>query len=459
MAVYDQWHKAPGPGDQPCGCGTKRSPLYPSARHKAGDRWQVRWRDPASGKQRKRNFAKRVGVSPGEHADAFDAQVQREIDSGGYRDPALAKGTFGAYALQWLALQTHDAETARTVRARLWWHALEDPANPGRTRRGGPALGHLTWAQLGRYPSLTQAWLAGLTCAASTQVRVATVASSVFGAATGDGLIGGNPLEARSVTRPRAEPRRAVPWGAAKIAAVMREMPPRYRVAMLAGPSTGARKGEVLALADTDVAFLAPSGQRTVTVAVQLKRAGGALCFAPLKNRRAHVVPVPDELTEELAAHLRQFPALEVTLPWHDERDPRRHGRPVTRRLVIHDGRGPVGHKAWDRRVWKPALQAAGIITARKQAAPEEGTHAAWRHTFVSEQLARGAEVTAVAEWIGDTVATVTRTYAHMLPGAAPRGRAATAGLLAEVVAASCAPDVPREAARRGKPQATGGGG
>lgn len=456
MAVYDQWHKLPAPGEQPCACGTKRTPLYPGSRHKAGDRWQVRWRN-ASGKQRKKNFTLRVGVDPARHADAFDAQVQRELDTGSYTDPALMKGTFGAYALQWLGLQSHDSETGRAVRARLWWHVLEDPANPGRTRRGGPALGHLTWAQLGRYPSLTQAWIAGLSCAASTAARVVTVASSVFGSALEDGLIPRNPVMSRSVSRPRASSRRAAPWTPEQTAAVTAGLPPRWRAAMAVGQSTAARKGEVLALAVDDVSWLARPGEKTVSIAVQLKRGpDGSLRFAPRKNRKASVIPVPDELTDALAAHLREHPAADVTLPWHDERDPRRHGQLVTRRLVLHDGGRPVGLKGWDRHAWKPALQAAGIIGTRKAAAPDAMTHAAWRHTAVSAWLDGGASIADVAEWTGDAAATIWRTYAHMMPGAAQRGRAATAARLAAVDEASCAPDVPREGQRGGKSQFNG---
>lgn len=454
MAVSDQWHRAPRPGDEPCECGTARKPLCPSSRHKQGDRWQVRWRDPATGKQRKRNFARRVGQNPDEHADAFDAQVQRDVDTGNYVDPQLREGTFGAYAEQWLASRSHDDSTAVTVRARLYWHVLEDPGNPGRTRRGGPALGHLTWAQLQRYPSLTQAWIAGLACAASTAGRVVSVVSSVVSSAMDDGLIGRDPTKARSVTRPLASVPRAAAWDAETVAAVERELPPRYRIAMRAGPCTGARQSEVFALAETDVSWLARPGERVITIAVQLKRVGGRPCYAPLKNRRAHQVPVPDELVDQLAAHLRQFPAAEVTLPWHDRQDRERHGQMVTRRLVVSDGSGaPLRSSTWNRDAWKPALSRAGLIGDRKRggtrtwpAARDKGTHAAWRHTAVSQWLSRGVEITAVAEWIGDTVATVWRTYAHMVPGAEGRGRTATSAFLAELDAAACAPDVPRDA-------------
>ena len=57
MSVTDRWHKTyPRAGDEPCKCGTKKRPLFPTSEHLEGDRWQVRWKDPA-GRQR-------TGTSP-----------------------------------------------------------------------------------------------------------------------------------------------------------------------------------------------------------------------------------------------------------------------------------------------------------------------------------------------------------------------------------------------------------
>ncbi len=67
----------------------------------------------------------------------------------------------------------------------------------------------------------------------------------------------------------------------------------------------------------------------------------------------------------------------------------------------------------------------------------------ALRHTAASAWLSRGVDITAVASWLGDTVATVYRYYAHMMPDADERGRAAMAGFFAELARAECAPSVP----------------
>jgi hypothetical protein len=48
------------------------------------------------------------------------------------------------------------------------------------------------------------------------------------------------------------------------------------------------------------------------------------------------------------------------------------------------------------------------------------------RHTAASAWLSKGADIVAVAAWLGDTVETVHRTYAHLMPDADDRGRKAT---------------------------------
>jgi site-specific recombinase XerD len=47
------------------------------------------------------------------------------------------------------------------------------------------------------------------------------------------------------------------------------------------------------------------------------------------------------------------------------------------------------------------------------------------RHTFVSACLSEGISVRAVAEFIGDTEATVQETYSHMMPDDRERARKA----------------------------------
>src|SRR4051794_10122363 len=102
MAVADRWHtRRPrtGPDGEPVP-RCREHKLYPSVDHGQGDRWQVRWRDE-NGKQCKRNFPKKTGKNPDLHADAFDAQVLNQLDSGTYVSPADANTTFKDFAEDW----------------------------------------------------------------------------------------------------------------------------------------------------------------------------------------------------------------------------------------------------------------------------------------------------------------------------------------------------------------------
>jgi site-specific recombinase XerD len=74
------------------------------------------------------------------------------------------------------------------------------------------------------------------------------------------------------------------------------------------------------------------------------------------------------------------------------------------------------------------AVKAAGL--------PAGTTSHDLRHHYVSVMLDAGASVVEVAELIGDTVAVVMETYAHLMPGREDRARQM-------IDAAWSAPDVP----------------
>lgn len=440
MAVYDQWHRVRRPGDKPCSCGTARTPLYPSGRHKQGDRWQVRYRDP-DGRQRKKSFAKKVGDNPGEHADAFDAKVSRDVDTGDYVDPALAATTFAAYAETWRKAQKRKPERAAAVEGYLRNHAYEGEPGSGRTVKGGMSIGQHALGLLARRPSLTQAWAAALPLAPATARIVIGLASSVYQAAMEDGIIGRDPTRSKSVTRPARGRKRARPWMAAQVAAMRDALPGRYAVIPVLGAAAGLRQGEMFGLAAQDVQFL---GRRPhLRVERQLKVIGGQAHLGPVKNRKPHSVPMAPSLALALARHMELYPPATVTLPWYDPDDKARHGKPETVRLILSNGQGnPVRRTTFDSSTWHPALRRAGIAPADGPPAREDGCHAL-RHTYASLQLRARVDVVRVAAWMGDTPEMVYGTYAHMLPGDDDGdGRDAAEAFLLE---APCAPDVPRE--------------
>lgn len=104
-------------------------------------------------------------------------------------------------------------------------------------------------------------------------------------------------------------------------------------------------------------------------------------------------------------------------------------GGEVTVPLVFtNTAGGPLNRGSWNDRAWKPALRAAGLSATR-----DEGYHML-RHVYASTLLSDGVSVAAVASWLGhgDGGALLLRTYAHVMPSDAARGRAVLDAALAE---------------------------
>lgn len=444
MAVYDRWHKDPGPGDKPCKCGRGNRRLYPSASHGSGDRWQVRYRDPGSGKQKARSFAL-LGPGPGElpdpnrHASAYDAEVRGSIVRDDYADPNAGRVTLQAYAEQHRRTRAHGESAAAGMESRLRNHVY--PAGPGedRTPMGGLAIGQHAVGFLSRRPSLIAAWLASVPLADGSKALVLGDVSAVFRAAVEDGAARGNPCESSTVDKPPRPRSKAVPYAAAEVAGIAACMPPRFALVPWLGAGTGMREMEMAGLGADDVI----RGKRPkIRVTRQLKQVDGKLAWGPLKNRRPHDVPVPAELLERIDAHLLRFPARTVTLPWH-EPGSKLHGTMVTVRLLLtrEDG-APVTRNAMDA-AWRTGAsryRKGSVIGKRSRVAARGWGIHRLRHTFASVQLRDGVDVVRVAAWLGDTVEMVTKTYAHLLPDdhdGEEAGRAASAAFLR-----ACAPPV-----------------
>ena len=83
----------------------------------------------------------------------------------------------------------------------------------------------------------------------------------------------------------------------------------------------------------------------------------------------------------------------------------------------------------------------------KRKAARDQGMHAL-RHTAASAWLSAGADIVAVAAWLGDTVETVYKTYAHLMPDADERGRKAIDQFFRQSGRKGSALDVPSDGAQ-----------
>jgi integrase len=354
--------------------------------------YRVQYRDPA-GQMRGKVFARKAD------AEGWLTDNEHAKRHGAWTDPKAGKATLREYAEGWLAAQTFDETTREAVALRLRLHV-------------GPQLGGHQLAAL--RPSVVQAWARGLQQQlAPSYVRVVFAnLSAILQAAVDDGVIARNPCRVGSVKPPPPDRRKVVPWPAERITAVAAALPDRYRAIMAVAAGLGLRQGECFGLAVDDVDFL----RGVVHVRRQVRIVGNRLVFAPPKTGKTRDVPLPESVALRLAAHLEAWPAVAVTLPW---REP--GGRPETARLVFATReRTALARTYFNRHVWKPALDQAGVPATR-----DNGMHAA-RHYYASALLEDGVNIRAVAEYLGHNDPGFTlRVYAHLMPSSDDRARQA----------------------------------
>lgn len=381
----------------------------PKARNGIGLRWRVRYEDP-DGKERSESFAKKAP------ADAFRTRIDADLLRGTYRDPDAGRITLRKYAEEWLATRRFDAVTREAVESRLRLHIY-------------PVLGSRRLDELAARPSLLQAWLSDLkraqggSLAPSTTGKVLTHLNSVMKAAVLDGRIAANPCELANIKPPRPPRRTVRPWTLEQAEAVRAALPPRIGAMVDAGIGLGLRQSEIFGLAVAEIDFL----RGRVHVRQQVKLVGGRPHFALPKGEVERQVFLTDQTRDALAAHLSAFPAVPVTLPWHEPASPRRHGRMITAELLFTNTAGrALNRNGFNHNTWRPAVAAAGLPDDRVN-----GCHM-MRHYFASSLIAAGVDVRTVAEYLGhsDGGALVLKTYSHLMPDSDEKARRALAGSL-----------------------------
>lgn len=338
-------------------------------------RWQARYRDD-QGRQRKRTF------DTARDARAFLDDTRSAVRTRRYIDPAAGRETFASFAERWAAGQDWKESTRESFGAHLKRLA---------THLGGMQLDqvdelvlrNLRAALLERYAVNT---------ATITLHYAVTIMRSAHrsGRVVRDSTTSITPPKRRGGDESGVVTADAVPTRD-EVIALIGAAPSAYRAAIVLG-ACGLRIGEVLGATTSRLDLEAGA----LLVDRQLQRVGGELRFTAPKREKRRTVALPSWARIELRRHLREHgPFWPLDGPGDDG-------------LLFRGGRDAAMRRdQFYDAAWRPALTAAGL----------DGCYRfhSLRHWCASSLLAEGAPITAVAGHLGDTVETVSRTYAHWL--------------------------------------------
>ncbi|TGN65387.1 site-specific integrase [Nocardioides eburneiflavus] len=364
--------------------------------------WVVMWTDP-SGKQKSKSFEKKA------HASQFRATVEADMARGSYIDPKRGRVVFADYAAEWVRRRAKKgaANTRHANAARLRNHVT-------------PYFEHLTLDRIDDDAVLD--WLEGIAhLAPTTQRGIWTVMNSVMLSAVEGGLIAKNPLAKRTLHTAPIVKTRIVPWKHEWVTGMAETINERYRLAVVLAAGLGLRQGECFGLSPDDVDWL--KGTVRIRRQVLLILEDGSLAFGPPKREKTRDVPLPESVKVEMNRHMAKYPPQTVTLPWKDT-----GGKPHAARLFLSTREhNPCNKNTFNEHTWRPARKVLDIPD-RGPDGHRNSMHQL-RHFYVSVLLDSGEPINAVAEHIGhDDMGYMLETYAHLMPAANERTKAAIDG-------------------------------
>ena len=369
----------------------------------------------------------RVCGIPGVKDESFDrikdakiwlATATTDSRRGEYLDPRLGQITLREYVETIWWTNRHDpVGTKGPMKSKIWLHIL-------------PYLGHLPLNAITQ--EHLRKWLAALR--AGGEVGESTIEviwvhlTSIFKPTVGTRILK-NPCMDMGEDRPSGGgDTKARAWTAVEVAGIREGLAHRYRITVDLGSRAGLRQAEVLGFSPDDI----DEERMVLHVRRQLLWDPGKPYYKLPKGKKERDVPLSPGLLKALREHEKQFPAVEVELPWHG---PGNDNKPTHKaRLLVTTHFGNRVHAStFNGKNLKPALAAAGLIAAFDEDAEGSGWELSrekmfhrFRHTYASVQLHAGEDVVSVSHWLGHaSPETTLRIYAHFMPDNGRRGRTA----------------------------------
>jgi integrase len=339
-------------------------------KHPVSGKPQVRWRDPATGKEHNKTFLR---VSD---AKAFKTQLEYELSRGIYVDPQGAKTAFSDWIEQWRKSWLHLRETTVLQRDSL----LRSHVLPS---FGEMALGHITQPHV-------QAWIGAMRSegyAPWTIDNTYRLLKGAFDAAVTAGLIHRSPcvgIKKPSVFTNKKEMNFLSPDELSRLAVETGDL----GALVLMSGWLGLRWGEVRGLKRKRLNVL--KGQ--VVIEEQIIEPDGRLQLAPLKTEASRrQLSVPGFLNDILREHLARRDC------GADD-------------FVFVGSEGAPLRKHWIRRHFKPAVVRAGL-------SPSLRFHDL-RHTCAAFLIHQGAGQYEVQRFLGHASPRTTwENYGHLFEG------------------------------------------
>jgi integrase len=306
-------------------------------------------------------------------ADRAAAAITTDKNRGVWVDPRLGTVTFGEVADRWLASKDDGTMTVASFRRAAWIVGSKDLA-PLRTI----PVGHITRADIQNLVSRMKR----RKLAPATIRKNYNVVSAILTDAVADGLIPASPCI--RIDLPRIVERKPRHIEADMIEALADAIDPRYRALIIVGGYCGLRFAETAGLRVDHIDLM----RRRITVEDAIVEVGGELHPGSTKNAAFRDFALPQNVADEIAAHLAEWP-------------------PGSDGLIFQSPNGgPLRRSSWTQRYFRPAVNTAGLRGFNVHAL---------RHSAASIMGANGAQLHEIGGRLGQRSAQTTRRYAHLV--------------------------------------------
>ena len=287
----------------------------------------------------------------------------------------LGQTTFAAWAVRWQASTVNLRANTRALYATLLQRYLL-PAFGAYPLVGIDAMAVRTWLNRMEADGVGH----------TTRVRAYQLLNRVMSSAVEARYLAANPCSIRGAARePTGQMRIAT---VEQVIVIATAVPPRYQALVLVAAFGGLRWGELAGLRRKRIDLAAG----TIVVAEQLLEVRGAFTFGPAKSAAGHrTVTLPAAVLAVLAEHLARYVRTDPDAL-----------------VFLGDRGGYLRRSNFNRRVWSPAVRAAGVPGLRFHDL---------RHTAGTLATAAGASLREVMTRLGHSTVSAALRYQHVMTG------------------------------------------